>query len=629
MEVFSPIDIGQVKLKNRIALAPMDTELCGMSGEVTEEMIAYYEERASGGFGLLFTEFTAVDAMQRLTSPGIYSDRLISGWERLVERVHAHRARIILQIAHHGGRALERVTGVRPVAPSAVGSPLYPQTPRELTIPEIEELITSFVQAAIRAHAAGFDGVEIHAGHGYLIGEFVSPHTNRRDDKYGGNFEKRMRFPTEILKQVKREFGKSFIVGFKFSAYERLEGGIDIDLGRQIANYIEKQGADYLHISALTFPLPEKRYLSVPPIYVVDPPLVELAAQVKEAVEIPVITVGGIGKMEQAEGAIARGDADIVALGRAAIADSELPKKWEHGGVVRPCIRCNRCHIRIMEQKTLRCAINPHVGRELEPLPPTARPKRVVVVGGGPAGTTFAETAAGQEHDVHLFEKRGSLGGKVLAGSKPTFKEPLRRYLTFLNHQLAHSDVTLHLCTEATPESVAKLSPDWVILATGGKQHTLANRIQTIDCISAFEHPEKTGASVVIVGAGMGGCELAWYLSDLGKSVVLVDVLPESDLMQDEHYFNRLILLQIVKEKTANIFLGSDFEIGPDYIVTDNSKIKVDSIVNATGFTPNTELIETYTRAFAHDKVLVIGDELQAKDIYTATQGAFTIATTL
>jgi len=264
MKLFEPIKLGSLTLKNHLALAPMDTELSGLHGEVTRDIIIYYTARAAGGVGLIITEFTAVDEIHRLTSPSMYSDRFIAGWSTLVEKLHSFGTGVILQIAHHGGRALERITGTKPVAPSAVASPIYPEVPRELTRDEIKDLIAKLVRAAERAKAAGFDGVEIHAGHGYLIGEFISPHTNRRTDEYGGSLENRLRFPVEILKRIRESLGSDFVVGFKFSAYEAVEGGIDVQQAVDIARYMEAQGVDYLHVSVLSFPLPERRFPSVP-----------------------------------------------------------------------------------------------------------------------------------------------------------------------------------------------------------------------------------------------------------------------------------------------------------------------------------------------------------------------------
>lgn len=628
MKLFEPIKLGSLTLKNRLALAPMDTELSGLHGEVTRDMIAYYAARAAGGVGLIITEFTAVDGTHRLTSPSMYSDRFIAGWSTLVEKLHAFGTGVILQIAHHGGRALERITGTKPVAPSAVASPIYPEVPRELTRDEIEDLIAKFVRAAERAKAAGFDGVEIHAGHGYLIGEFVSPHTNRRTDEYGGSLENRLRFPVEILKGIRDSLGSDFVVGFKFSAYEGVEGGIDVQQAVDIARYMEAHGVDYLHVSVLSFPLPERRFPSVPPIYTPAPPLVELAAEVKRHVTVPVMAVGGIGAPEEAERILQEGSADIVVLGRALIADPALPRRWKRGEVYRPCIKCNRCHIRIMEQKPLRCAVNPAVGREGEPLDTTPRPKRIAVIGAGPAGITFAVTAARRGHEVHLFERRDRIGGKVIAGSRPSFKGPLRLLLEFWEREIADAGMDVRLGTAATPDSIGALSPDLVVLATGGRPRPLALG-NAMDALMAFEHPDRVGKKVLIVGAGMVGCELALYLNRLEKEVMLVDVLTEDGLMVDEHYFNRYILLEMIKSSGVDFLPGVAVAAGEAGVVIDGTPVEVDTVVNATGFEPDPELVQEFREAFGTDRVLVIGDLKRPGNIYDAVQEAYLAATNI
>ncbi len=625
MKVFEPITIGPLTLKNRLALAPMDTELSGLHGEVTRAMMDYYAARAGGGVGLILIEFTAVDEAQRLTSPSIYSDRFIAGWSTLVDLVHAHGAGVILQIAHHGGRAVKRITGRLPVAPSAISSPIYPETPKELSREEIDELIVKFVRAAERAKAAGFDGVEIHAGHGYLIGEFVSPYTNKRTDEFGGSFENRMRFPVEILKGIRASLGRDFVVGFKFSAYEAVERGIDLELAVEIARYMEDQGVDYLHVSVLSFPLPELRYPSVPPIYTPAPPLVELAAEIKRHVHVPVMTVGGFGELEEAERVLAEGSADIVALGRALIADPNLPRKWRHQELPRPCIRCNRCHIRIMEQKPIRCAVNPEVGRESESQPRARSPKRIAVIGAGPAGITAALVASRRGYEVHLFEQQHRIGGKVIAGSRPSFKRPLQRLLEFWEREIAASEVFLHLGFTATPESVASLKPDLVILATGGRPRSLPFPVN-LEAIQAFQQPDLVGDRVLVIGAGMVGCELALYLKRLGKEVFLVDKLPEDRLMIDEHFFNRYILLEEIKREGVVLHAGVKVELDGRKALIDGATVEVDSVINATGFVPDPDLLRRYREVFGPERTIAVGDLKRPGNIYTAVQEAYLLA---
>jgi len=634
MLFLNPIRIGSTVVKNRVALAPMDTEMSGFNGEVTPEMIEYYEARARGGVGLIFTEFTAVNSQYRLTSPGIYSDKLVSGWERLVDRVHSYDTKIILQLALHGGRAPKKVTGVIPIAPSSLESPLFADVPRELTTEEIHFLVNEFIDAAIRASRAGFDGVEIHGGHGYLIGQFLSPHTNKRSDEYGGTFENRLRFAKEILEGIRRNLGNDFVVGFKFSGYEKLENGIDLNVAKRVALSMEEAGVDYLHVSVLTFPLGETKFPSVPPIYTESPPLVDIAGEIKRTVNIPVVAVGGFGSVQEVEEALRKNKADIIAVGRSLIADPDMVRKFSYKTPVRPCIRCNTCHTRIMEQKTLRCAVNQDVGHRNCFPQQISRPsnrKKIAVVGAGPAGITFSIMAEKLGHEVTLFEARDKIGGKIVYGSIPAFKRPLRSLLSYYEYLLENSGINLKLNCKANISELSELSPDVIVVATGGRIRPLSICRNAVDSLTAFENPVLVGDSVLIVGAGMVGCELAWYLSDTGKKVYLTDILSEEQLMQKEHYFNKLILLEKVKERVEGIYLNrkvSVKESAGGYLVdTGETSFEIQTVVNAIGFEPGNDFLSSLKEAFSN--VLVVGDAKKVGTIYDATQDAYMKAMTL
>ena len=634
MLFLNPVHIGSTVVKNRIALAPMDTEMSGFNGEVTAEMIEYYEARARGGVGLIFTEFTAVNSQYRLTSPGIYSDKLISGWERLVDRVHSYDTKIILQLALHGGRAPKKVTGVTPIAPSALKSPLFADVPRELTKEEIHFLVDEFIDAAVRASKAGFDGVEIHGGHGYLIGQFLSPHTNRRSDEYGGSFENRLRFAKEILEGIRRNLGNDFVVGFKFSAYEKLENGIDLSVAKRIALSMEKAGVDYLHVSVLTFPLGETKFPSVPPIYTESPPLVDIAGEIKRTVNIPVVAVGGFGSVQEVEEALRKNKADIIAVGRSLIADPDMVHKFSSKTPVRPCIRCNTCHTRIMEQKTLRCAVNQDVGHRScfpQQVSRSSNRKKIVVVGAGPAGIIFSVTAGKLGHEVTLLEARDRIGGKIVYGSIPAFKRPLRSLLSYYEYLLESSSVDLRLNHKASISELSELSPDVVVVATGGKVRPLSICGSAVDPLVALENPLLVGDSVLIVGAGMVGCELAWYLSDIGRKVHLTDILSEEELMQKEHYFNRLILLEKVKERVEGIYLKRKISVkenaGGYFVNAGETSFEVQTVVNATGFEPENDFVSSLKETFSN--VMIVGDAKKVGTIYDAVQDAYMKAMTL
>jgi len=352
-KLFSPIQIGKKRIKNRIVMAPMGTRFENVDGSISESLIDYFEARAKGEVGLIISHFTMISKEQRMHSPGIFSDRFIPSLNRLCERVQCYGARFILQIAHPGGKALPDITGKRAVAPSSIHSPLYLEPPRELSKEEIELLIQEFIQAARRAKEAGCDGVEVHGAHTYLIGQFISPHTNRREDEYGGDFERRMRFPSKIVRGIKHLVGDNFIIGFKFSAHEHLEGGVDSELSQKIAKWMEKEGCHYIHVAATSSTIPgflECDFPSVPSIYSPQGTLVKLAEEVKKVVDIPVIATGGITNPEYAEKVLSKGKADLIALGRALIADPEWVVRTRKKERVKCCIRCNTCHKRLFEK---------------------------------------------------------------------------------------------------------------------------------------------------------------------------------------------------------------------------------------------------------------------------------------
>ena len=353
-KLFSPIAVGPLEIANRVVLAPVDVGLHGPNGEVTERYIDFIVDRARGQTGLLITEFTTVTPEKRVITTSVWDDRFIPGLARMAEAVHDAGSPIFMQIAALGGKSY-----VEPFAPSAVDSPLYEQTPREMTVDEIKLMVERFIQGARRAKQAGFDGVEYHCAHSYLGGQFISPHTNRREDDYGGDFDGRMRFGAEVIAGIRQECGDDFPIGFKFSAHEHLHGGVNdhYDEGEndklhlRVAEFMEKAGVAYLHVATTSATLMrvkgfvECTHPSVPPMYIKPNTLVDLAEEVKaNGARVPVIATGGITDPADAEDIIASGRADMVALGRTLIADGHWARKARVGENIAPCIRCNFCH---------------------------------------------------------------------------------------------------------------------------------------------------------------------------------------------------------------------------------------------------------------------------------------------
>ncbi|MHB8278045.1 MAG: oxidoreductase [Candidatus Humimicrobiaceae bacterium] len=555
--LFSPIKIGKMELPNRIVMAPMGAGIYSPDDTWPKRTIRYFEERAIGGTGLIITSFTRVhDKLATGPSPiiGIYDDRLIPSHGELVRKVHSHGSKIFLQIALHGCKfgGLE--------GPSAIYSLNYNVKPRELTTQELDSLVESFIKGASRGIEAGYDGIEIHGGYDYLIGSMISPALNKRTDKYGGSFEGRMKFPADIIKGIMKEH-PGYPVGFKFSAYEWLPGGVDITIGKEIARHMANLGAAFLDVasSSTTTTLISSPYSHVPPIYVQRNTLMPLAEEIKKVCpNIPVIANGAITVPEEADDAILTGKCDMVALGRALIADPHWTNKARAGKPVTPCIRCNVCHNQLWLGTPLCCSMNPYVLHEAEQeLSVPGRKKKVMIIGAGPAGMRCAITASKRGHDVILYEKRPYIGGMMYPGSRPEFKEDVARALDWFNTELKQSNITINLNTTVTSEMVEKIAPDALVIAIGAdpimadvpgieKPH-VDTAVNILSDISRYK-----GSKAVVIGGGDVGCETACYLADNGFKVTLVELLPKI-LEENKITEVKLRLMDLLKEKNIEI----------------------------------------------------------------------------
>jgi 2,4-dienoyl-CoA reductase-like NADH-dependent reductase (Old Yellow Enzyme family)/thioredoxin reductase len=641
--LFSPIRIGTLAINNRVVFAPVDVGLHTDDRSVDPRYISFVTEVCKdGGVGMVISEFTAV-ANDQFWVPAsrIDDDRFIPGFEKLVNSVHEHGAKIFVQLALLGGRTPRG----RAVAPSAIESPLYPKIPEELTKNEIEELIQKWRDAALRSKRVGFDGVEVHGGHSYLVGAFMSPHSNRREDEYGSDFEGRMRFPTDIIRGIKRDCGADYAVGVKFSAYEALENGIQGPLSVDMAQHLEGAGADYLHVSSSTYMLAGTEFPDVPPLFVPQGPLVQFAAQVKKKVAVPVITVAGITTPEKAEEIIEENSADMVALGRALFADPKWAAKAGKGQneEIIPCIRCNVCHKKIVIDRAgaVECTVNPTLlGYEVRP---ASSPKRILVAGAGPAGLEAALVASERGHDVLLYEKTGMPGGSLRIGCKPPFKEELRRLLDFYEKRLERSQLSFVTGTPVTGEMIAEERADIVVLAGGaveyippvpGIEKDLVVTARQFYEDDSMQRAEKK--RTVILGAGYVGCEIAWHLALLGRYVFLVDILPYDQWLADEHPTNRFILMEQLEQNGVEILDAAE-----NIRVSDESlslyrrgvhyTVHTDAVILCTGYRSDEELNNGIreSAAGAGAEMHLIGDSAVPRDIHWAIRDGYELGITL
>lgn len=540
--LLSPGRIGRLELRNRLVMPPMATNLAGENGEVTDGMIRYYAERAKGGTGLIIVENAQVDypsGKNVVLQHRIDDDKFIPGLRLLAETVHNHGAKVFQQI-HHSGRqtTLGISQGVPVVSCSPIPCSFLQTQPRELTCTEIEAMVEKFADAATRAKLAGFDGIEIHGGHGYLVNQFMSALTNKRVDEWGGTFERRMRFPLEIIRRCRDRVGPDYPISFRMSVDEFVDGGIRMEEGIRMAKVLANAGIDVLHASAGIY---ESMSVVLESMAYDEGWRVYLAETVKREIAIPVITVGVIRHPEMADRIIAEGKADFVAIGRGLISDPEFAVKAATGQAdnINKCIVCNIGCVGdgIFASNYVRCTVNPAAGRERDyaTIYPAPVKKRVVVIGGGPAGMEAARVAALRGHEVSLFEQGPNLGGQLNIACLPPHKDKIRWFNEFLQSELSRLSINTQLNLEATSEMVLTQKPDAVIIATGALPSATGLSCNNHKClVQAWDvlqdKAQIEAKRVVIVGGGEVGLETAEFLAMRGIASTVVEMGPDVGL---------------------------------------------------------------------------------------------------
>jgi 2,4-dienoyl-CoA reductase-like NADH-dependent reductase (Old Yellow Enzyme family)/thioredoxin reductase len=620
--LFQPIMIHTMEVRNRIVVPPMDTGYGSTDHEVTDQTVAYYRRRAEGGMGLIIVEYTSVDPRGRCTGTqlGIYDDSLVPGFQRLTEAVHAHGARVALQLHHGGLRARPEHSGGEVFAPSAIPEGVMP---RELSIAQIEELVEAFGQAARRAQAANFDAVEIHGAHGYLINQFLSPWFNRRTDAYGGSFEKRLRFPLEVIRRVRELTGPDFVVGFRIIGEEMPLGqGLRLDDTVRFVARLAAAGIDFIHVSVGVIG---------PNLGMVIAPMskdwgynVYAAAAVKRAVDIPVITVGRITDVHVADRIVRDGHADLVAMGRASLADPDFPRKTleNRQAEIRKCFGCADACTRPYRH----CNNNPELGREARwDMSPVANARTVWVVGGGVAGMEGAILAARRGHSVVLFERAPELGGEILSAAAPPHKGELLNAITNRLPLLEKYGVDVRLNTEVTRESVVAGRPDVIILATGARPSMPPipgiDRPEVVMARDLLLRKAFVGPRVAVLGGGMVGAETAEYLADYHRDVTIIEM--RSAIAADMPRVPRTYLLRRLEQLGVTFVTGATVDAITDHgvvVTRDGAQQLLDdfsSIVVALGSHPADELADALRGEV--DELYVIGDAREVARIVDAT----------
>ena len=551
-KLFEPIEISGLRLRNRVVKAPMATNYATPDGFVTPEMIAYYRERARGGPGLVIVEFASIDDVAGKSwhrQLGAESDEKVEGLGRLADGIRSGDAASALQICHCGSQRL--LPGGPPRVPSASAAPTDREV-REVDEKEIAQIAAAFGDAAGRAQQAGFDMVEVHAAHGYLIMGFLSPETNRRTDAFGGGLEGRLRFPRMVMEAVRNAVGETFPVCVRMNGSEMYRGGMGVREGCQTARAFIEAGADLLHVSAGTY---GTRHLRSTPMYGKRGNLVPLSAAIKKVSSVPVIASGGLADPGRLEAILREGRADLVSMARQLHAEPRWAEKVREGRLddIRPCIRCNAgCLGSGLAGERVLCDVNPAAGFEADfETRPAARAKRVAVVGGRSGGDGGGARSGDARSRCPAFEAQDQLGGALIPATRPDFKADLRAFLEFQVRQVRKLPVEIRLGARVDAGMVEAMGAEEVVLATGAVFRTPAEisgsddpKVMMAD--RALLDSDRVGKRVVVVGGGVTGCETAWRLARLGRRVTLFEM--REDLAPDMEGMHRPVLMKGFEE---------------------------------------------------------------------------------
>lgn len=633
-KLFSPIKIGKTTVKNRIFMPPLSTNLAN-HGYVTDDLIQHYSSRAKGGVGLIITEVTTVEPVYTYL-PGdmsICDDSYIEGWTKLVSAVHQYDTKILSQLFHPAFMAYPLPGTPQLIAPSNVGPYYAKAAPREVTIEELKVIIRQFGEAAYRFKQAGGDGVEIQAAHAHgLLGGFLTPLYNKRTDEYGGDINGRLKLTLEVIDEVRKMCGDDFIVDVRISGDEYSDGGLTLNEMIYVSKQLEKHGVDFIHVSGGNT---IKRGSSMPAPGTSPAPHMHSSEEIKKYVHIPVATVARINEPWIAEELIENGKCDICMIGRPNLCDKDFANKAKMGQVedIRPCIGCGRCLTGIMFGKPIACTVNPSV--QSDEIKEADVKKKVLVIGGGPAGMEVAYDCFRRGHEVVLCEKSNKLGGQLNIAAVPITKQEITKVVKYMRRRLEASTVQIRLNTEVTDEMLEQEFKDYEVVGTIGAipKEIEAFKVfkQTMTADDILSGKAFPGRKIVIIGGGSVGCETADYLAPLindlfpnNRDVTIIEQTP--GLMNGEGGATKSQLTLRLMRKGVKIETNSQITLvdentitytkkGQEYIIDD-----ADTLVFACGYDPV---------KMNNDRIHYIGDSDKVGNLRDAISAAYAYAINL